>query len=201
MENQNQKQSWGAETNPLAVIGLVLAFVGAPVGLVLSIIGYRKSGQLGGQGRGLALIGIIISTLIILAVGLMIALAVINSSQIDQPDGISIQESFTADTVDESVAVVTKDPLVTTEDLADYTWWYKVQSPESCRFHRSPQPVNRTDVPNSGWQSYYGDDQSSLVSFNVNDSYVLAQDCGQWTLSRTAKGPDYQQIITFWAPN
>ena len=186
MEGQNQKQSWGAEANPLAVIGLILAFIGAPVGLVLSIIGYRKSRQFGGQGRGLALIGIIVSSLVILVFALMIILAVINSDQINQPDGINIQESFTADTVDESVAVVTKDPLATTEDLTGYIWWYKVQSPESCRFHRSPQPTNRADVPDNGWQTYYGDDQSSLVSFSVNDGYVLAQDCGQWTLSRAA---------------
>jgi hypothetical protein len=44
-----------------AIVGFILSFVVALPGLIVSIIGYRRSGRLGTKGRGLALAGIIIS--------------------------------------------------------------------------------------------------------------------------------------------
>jgi hypothetical protein len=61
-----------AQQNALAVVGLCIAGVAlfipfwgaAPIaGLVLSILGYRKSTELGGRGRGVAVAGIIVGGL------------------------------------------------------------------------------------------------------------------------------------------
>ena len=49
------------ETNVLAVVGFILSFVVAIAGLVCSILGYKKAPELNGDGKGLALAGIIIS--------------------------------------------------------------------------------------------------------------------------------------------
>lgn len=49
------------ETNVLAIIGFIFSFNSAIVGLICSIIGYRKAKQEGLEYGGLALAGIIIS--------------------------------------------------------------------------------------------------------------------------------------------
>lgn len=49
------------EQNILAILGLVFAFVFTPVGLGLSIAGYRKAKELNGDNQGIALAGIIVS--------------------------------------------------------------------------------------------------------------------------------------------
>ena len=45
----------------MALAGFICSFFIAIVGLILSIIGYRNSKELNGEGRGLAIAGIIIS--------------------------------------------------------------------------------------------------------------------------------------------
>ncbi len=49
------------ETNVLAIVGFVFSFLVALVGLICSILGYRKAKQEGLEYGGLALAGIIIS--------------------------------------------------------------------------------------------------------------------------------------------
>lgn len=56
-------QSSENQTNVLAIVGFIFSFFIAIVGLVCSIIGYKKSAELNGNGRGLALAGIIISAI------------------------------------------------------------------------------------------------------------------------------------------
>jgi len=56
-----------AAVNPgqtLGVVGLILAFVIAPVGLILSIVGLSKSKK-AGMGNGVAVAGIVISAIFI----------------------------------------------------------------------------------------------------------------------------------------
>lgn len=62
------------QSNGMAIAGLILAFLCWPVGLVLSIIGFNKSKQLGGAGRGQALAGMIISPIVGVG-GILIAVA------------------------------------------------------------------------------------------------------------------------------
>ena len=60
-QGNNMQQEAG---NAIAVVGFVLAFLFPLAGLICSIIGLSKSKKLGGKNRGLAIAGVIISTLI-----------------------------------------------------------------------------------------------------------------------------------------
>lgn len=51
------------ESNTIAVVGLVLAFFMPLIGFICSIIGLNKSKQIGGEGRGVAIAGIVVSCL------------------------------------------------------------------------------------------------------------------------------------------
>lgn len=63
-------------TSVLAILGLVLAFLLAPVGLVLSVVALPRTGRGRQKGRGLAIAGIIVSTLNII-LGIVIIAAII----------------------------------------------------------------------------------------------------------------------------
>ena len=54
------------ESNTIAVVGFVLAFFVPLAGLICSIIGLKKSKSLAGKNRGLALAGVILSTVFML---------------------------------------------------------------------------------------------------------------------------------------
>lgn len=60
LTNQNAIQK---ESNTMAIVGFVFSFFIAIVGLICSIIGYKRAPELGGNGKGLALAGIIISAI------------------------------------------------------------------------------------------------------------------------------------------
>lgn len=62
-----------SETNVLALVGFILSFFVTIAGLVCSIIGYKRAGEFNGNGKGLALAGIIISS-IELGVGVLLLL-------------------------------------------------------------------------------------------------------------------------------
>ena len=49
------------KTNVLAIVGFIFAFIMPIVGLICSIIGRNKAPECGGNGRGLATAGIVIS--------------------------------------------------------------------------------------------------------------------------------------------
>ncbi len=51
-------------TNGLSIAGFILAFIAAPIGFILSIIGVAVAGRRGQKGKGLAIAGIVISVLI-----------------------------------------------------------------------------------------------------------------------------------------
>ncbi|MDE5897364.1 MAG: zinc-ribbon domain-containing protein [Clostridia bacterium] len=70
------------KTNVLAIVGFVLSFFVAIAGLICSIIGYKNAPQYGGNGKGLATAGIVISTVeIALAILVyIIALAALGSA-------------------------------------------------------------------------------------------------------------------------
>lgn len=60
-----------SDENAIAVVGFVFSFLIALVGLVCSIIGYRKSVNEGAPYKGLALAGIVIS-IVSMALGFII---------------------------------------------------------------------------------------------------------------------------------
>ena len=53
----------GEETNTIAILAIVFAFVFTIVGLILGIIGMNKAKQMKGKGFGLSLAAVIISAL------------------------------------------------------------------------------------------------------------------------------------------
>ncbi|GAB1644536.1 DUF4190 domain-containing protein [Krasilnikovia sp. MM14-A1259] len=57
-----------AGTSGLAIAGLILAFLTPPLGFLLSLIAVFKTGAGRAKGRGLAITGLIVSTLIIVSV-------------------------------------------------------------------------------------------------------------------------------------
>lgn len=77
----NQQSAYAApapaQKNTMAIAGLVLAFLAPLIGLILSCIGLKKSKELGGEGRKLAIAGIVISSLDVAAWIIVIAVIVI----------------------------------------------------------------------------------------------------------------------------
>lgn len=67
------------KTNVLAIVGVIFAFLMPVVGLICSIIGKNKVEECGGNGKGLATAGIVISViaivLLVLAVVFLLAFA------------------------------------------------------------------------------------------------------------------------------
>jgi hypothetical protein len=69
-------------TSGLAIAGLILAFLLAPIGFILSLIAVFKTGAGRGKGRGLAIAGLIVSVLI-MAGGITAGFLVANSTVVD----------------------------------------------------------------------------------------------------------------------
>jgi hypothetical protein len=76
-----QPASQGTPT--VAIIGLVLAFVMAPVGFVLSIVALVKSKKWG--GKGLSIAGVVVSSLIMIFTGGIVAAAVFLYGALSSP--------------------------------------------------------------------------------------------------------------------
>ena len=54
------------QSNTMAIVGFIFSFFFALVGLICSIIGFKRAPEFGGNGKGLALAGIIISSISII---------------------------------------------------------------------------------------------------------------------------------------
>ena len=96
-------QHWQApanpRTNPMAIAGLVCAFLVWPVGIVLSAIGLKQISRSGERGRGLALAGLIVSIVAgVVSVIVTILAVVAGSAALDEIERQSaIQESIAED--------------------------------------------------------------------------------------------------------
>ena len=62
-----------AGTNGLAIAGLILSFLIAPIGFILSIVGLVQAGRGNQKGKGLAITGIIVSLALMVGGGVLIA--------------------------------------------------------------------------------------------------------------------------------
>mgnify|MGYP006330544137 FL=1 len=63
-------------TSGLAVAGIILAFLVAPIGFILSLVAIGKTGSGRQKGRGLAITGIVVSLLIMAGTGAIVAVVV-----------------------------------------------------------------------------------------------------------------------------
>ena len=68
--------AWRRPTNTTAILALVMAFVLAPVGVVLGVIARQQIRQTGEEGDGLALAGVIVGSVVTGIYVLMIVLMV-----------------------------------------------------------------------------------------------------------------------------
>lgn len=60
----SKKSAKPPRSNVVAIVGLVLAVLAWPVGLVLSVIGLIRSGRLAGEGRVVSIVGLCLSVVI-----------------------------------------------------------------------------------------------------------------------------------------
>jgi hypothetical protein len=66
-------------TNPMAIWGLVCAFLFAPLGLIFSVIGLNQISRRRERGRGLAVAGLVVS-LVVLGVGAVVGAALVDQA-------------------------------------------------------------------------------------------------------------------------
>ena len=201
-DDELDDEDFSASDNPMAIVGFVLAFVMPLLGLIFSIIGFNKSDEVGGQGRGLSIAGIIISSLFmvwLLWVFLLGAWVVYNLPPSLNRDGAGssawVRKQFNADETDRAVLVAEGD--TSKIKITDGQLRYQPAKPETCRYLLTDRQVWRsTSEDDPYWSSYsdhlviepsidrqsdfddYFDGPGSLVG----DLYVLADNCGDWQL-------------------
>lgn len=70
------------QSNTMAIVGFIFSFFIAIVGLICSIIGFKKAPELGGNGKGLAIAGIIISAISIVVTVILVVSLIIGAAAI-----------------------------------------------------------------------------------------------------------------------
>jgi hypothetical protein len=100
-------------SNGVAIAGFVLAIVFWPLGLILSIVGVVKSGNLGGKGRGLAIAGIAIS--VVFAILTAVLIFVGSSAPAADPGCTSAESQLSA--LDSQITADENDPTSLIADL------------------------------------------------------------------------------------
>jgi hypothetical protein len=83
-------------TNGLAIAGLILAFLFAPIGFILSIVGLVQARKRGQRGRGLAIGGIVVSVLAMIVFGAMVAAGAIFVSTVGKNVATVVDPGCTA---------------------------------------------------------------------------------------------------------
>jgi peptidyl-prolyl cis-trans isomerase B (cyclophilin B) len=88
------------ETNALAIVSLVCAFLFAPLGIVFGHISLSQIKKTGEEGRGLAIAGLVISYLITVFTIVMVVLSVLFfvtvANELERLDGVATAPSVTA---------------------------------------------------------------------------------------------------------
>jgi hypothetical protein len=81
-----------AGTDPVAVLSIVFAFVFSPVGIVLGILGRRRTRRSGRPGRGLATTGLVLSVvfLVLAAAATVYVTVLAGADRADGPHGPAV---------------------------------------------------------------------------------------------------------------
>lgn len=105
-------------TDPIAILGLVFAFLFWPLGLVLSLVGIARTGHGKRPGRGLAIAGAIVSVLA--GVVAVIAIAVIAAAANDASENLdAAAEQLEEDLAEIEASVAAADPAAEGEPAAE----------------------------------------------------------------------------------
>lgn len=78
-------------TDVVSIVGLVLAFLLAPVGLVVSIVGLVRTAGGRRKGRGFAIAGVVVSVILTLAV-VAAVVGLLSVARYASEDGVMIEE-------------------------------------------------------------------------------------------------------------
>ena len=78
-------------TDVVSIVGLVLAFLLAPVGLVVSIIGLVRTAGGRRKGRGFAIAGVVVSVVLTLA-AVAAVVGLVSVARYASEDGVTIEE-------------------------------------------------------------------------------------------------------------
>ena len=192
-------EDFSASDNAMAIVGFVLAFLFAPLGLIFSIIGFNRAAEVGDQGRGLSIAGIIISSLAIACLLIFIfgSLWIINgSSSYQEPIGQSawVRKQFNADETNQAVLVTSGDTSKIKTTSGQFR--YRPAQPETCRYQLMDYSFSRSGVNSTrDWHRYsdylvIAKSESADIEppgvpalFGLDsDTFVLADGCGDWQL-------------------
>ncbi|KAE8762653.1 DUF4190 domain-containing protein [Georgenia thermotolerans] len=148
-------QAPGPRTNPMAIAGLVCAFLVWPAGIVLSAIGLRQIKRTGERGRGLALAGLIVSIVagvvsIILTI-LAVVAGIAATNELERQDAIRESIAESAASPDEDVPGLT-DPTEEPEPVA------------------ADGPAGADDASLAACEAILGDDPNSLFNLFTETS-------------------------------
>ena len=204
-DDELDDEDFSASDNPMAIVGFVLAFVLPILGLIFSIIGFNKSDEVGGQGRGLSIAGIIISSLFMVWLLWVILISVWAVHNLDpslnrEETGSSawVRKQFNADETDRAVLVAKGD--ISKIKTTSGQFRYQPAKPETCRYLLANRQAWRsTSEDNQDWSSYSDylviEPNSEQTGLEAPDSYltgpgsltgelhyVIAENCGDWQL-------------------
>ena len=77
-------------TNPFAIAALVLGLIGAfPLGIIFALVALRQVRRTGQQGKGMAIAGLILSVLWLIAIVVMVSLFLADRAERDESGAIS----------------------------------------------------------------------------------------------------------------
>lgn len=110
----------GPPTDVVSIVGLVMAFLLAPVGLVLSIVGLSRTSGGKRKGRGLAIAGIIVSVVMSLVIAAaVVALVALGNFIADEADTTldELEEAFPTAEPFPTEDLFTTEPLPSLEPL------------------------------------------------------------------------------------
>lgn len=102
-----------AGRNGLAIAGFILAFLIAPIGFILSLIGLIQAARRGQKGKVLATLGLVISVLIMAGTGLVVATLGKNATTVADPGCVSGKQAILDNKVDATDAATLKTQLQT----------------------------------------------------------------------------------------
>ncbi len=204
-DDELDDEDFSASDNAMSIVGFVLAFLFPILGLIFSIIGFNKSDEVGGQGRGLSIAGIIISSLLLvwvlwaLLVGGWATRELVSSLDREETGSSAwVRKQFNADEIDRAVLVAKGD--ISKIKTTSGQFRYQPAKPETCRYLlANHQAWRSTPEDNQDWSSYSDylviEPNSEQTGLEAPDSYltgpgsligelhyVIAENCGDWQL-------------------
>jgi len=103
-------------TNGLAIAGFILAFLLAPIGFILSVIGLIQAGRRRQKGKGLAIAGIIVSLALVVGGGAVVYVVGSKVSTLVDPGCTTGKAAITDNTAKVSDPASIKEGLKATVD-------------------------------------------------------------------------------------